>query len=93
MENAQKVDQEEDSNVQASEVDLDSMSDVVEDSLKTANELAMRLGELNREMIDYMYNYAQARASNRWVIHIKRKGWLILVGTYFYACIELYIRV
>lgn len=37
----------------------------VEDAIDTAEQLARRLDELNKEMIKYMFDYAQAKASNK----------------------------
>lgn len=64
MDNANSFEDEEIS-LQSPDVDLDSMADSVEESLKTADELANRLGEINKEMVEYMYHYAQAKASNK----------------------------
>ncbi len=64
MENAQKMD-DDDMRVQSPDLDLDDMAETVEETLKTTEDLAKRLGELNKEMMEYMYNYAQAKASNK----------------------------
>ncbi len=66
MDNTAKFEQENlGSNSPEMELDLDDVAESVEDSLKTAGDLAKRLGELNKEMTDYMYTYAQAKASNK----------------------------
>ncbi|KAJ8311753.1 hypothetical protein KUTeg_011108 [Tegillarca granosa] len=47
------------------DVDLDDVSQKIEDSLETAGELAQRLGQLNQEMVDWLSNYAITKASNK----------------------------
>lgn len=37
----------------------------VTESLDTARELTDRIAELNKEMVDYMYQYANAKAGNK----------------------------
>ena len=67
MQNAQKLD-DDDIRIKSPDLDLDDMAETVEETLKTTEDLAKRLGELNKEMMEYMYNYAQAKASNKYVI-------------------------
>ena len=65
-ENAAKIDAEEEAlAAESPTLDLDDVHEGIDDSLKTAGDLAKRLGEINHEMVDYMYNYAQAKASNK----------------------------
>ena len=64
MENASKF-EEEDTAMVTPDLELDDMAEVVEETLKTTEDLSRRLGELNKEMVEYMYNYAQAKASNK----------------------------
>ena len=47
------------------DVDLDEVQQSVTESLDTAKELTNRIAELNREMVDYMYQYANAKAGNK----------------------------
>ena len=64
MENSSRFEEEE-STLRSPELDLDHVTDAVENSLKVAGELAQRLGDLNKEMVDYMYSYAQAKTSTK----------------------------
>ena len=64
MDNANKFD-EDDTTLRSPELDLEDMSETVEESLSLAEDLTKRLTEIHRETIDYMYNYAQAKASNK----------------------------
>ena len=64
MQNAQKLD-DDDIRIKSPDLDLDDMAETVEETLKTTEDLTKRLGELNKEMMEYMYNYAQAKASNK----------------------------
>ena len=43
------------------------ISNSVEDSLAHAHALTNRLGELNREMVDYVAALAEKKASSKWV--------------------------
>ena len=51
--------------VRTPELDLDDMAETVDETLKTTEDLAYRLAALNKEMVEYMYNYAQAKTSNK----------------------------
>ena len=63
MENSSKFEDDETFNPPTPEMDLDEVSAAVEDSLNTAKELANRLGEVNQEMVEYLTNYANSKAS------------------------------
>ncbi|KAL8615078.1 hypothetical protein ACOMHN_013612 [Nucella lapillus] len=47
------------------DLDLEEVGDKIEDSLQVARVLSHRLGDLNKEMVDFMANYAEKRASNK----------------------------
>ena len=64
MANATKLD-EDDLVSKSPEIDLDDMAETVEETLKVTEDLTYRLAALNKEMMDYMYNYAQAKTSNK----------------------------
>ena len=64
MENTTKFDEDETA-IKTPDLDLDEMAETVEETLKVAGGLAERLGELNKDMVEYMYQYAQAKASNK----------------------------
>ncbi|XP_067942070.1 myosin-3-like [Watersipora subatra] len=57
--------EEEDLNPPSPEVDLDEVQQSVTESLDTAKTLTARIAELNKEMVDYMYQYANAKAGNK----------------------------
>nr|KAG5685995.1 hypothetical protein BaRGS_028328 [Batillaria attramentaria] len=64
MENSKKVD-EEDWFPTTPDMDLEEVGEKIEDSLQVAQNLTKKLGELNKEMIDFMANYAEKKASNK----------------------------
>ena len=64
MENASKID-DDDAQIKTPEIELDDMMDTIDDTLKRTEDLAQRLGDLNKEMVNYMYDYAQAKASTK----------------------------
>lgn len=66
MENSNRFEEEE-AALQMPDIDMDDMAEAVEDSLQTAADLTKRLGDLNKEMVEYMYSYAQAKATSKWV--------------------------
>ncbi|KAL4216433.1 hypothetical protein ACF0H5_024158 [Mactra antiquata] len=47
------------------EVDLEEAANKVNESLNTAEELAKRLGDLNQDIIEWLVNYANTKASNK----------------------------
>lgn len=47
------------------EVDLEEAAHKVNDSLNTATELAKRLSDLNQDIIEWLVNYANNKASNK----------------------------
>ncbi|XP_076439302.1 uncharacterized protein LOC143278152 isoform X3 [Babylonia areolata] len=47
------------------DLDLEEVGDKIEDSLQVARDLTQRLGDLNKEMVDYMATYAEKKASNK----------------------------
>lgn len=59
--------EEEELNPSTPDVDLDEVQQSVNESLDTARDLTNRISELNKEMVDYMYQYANAKAGNKWV--------------------------
>ena len=46
-------------------VDLEEASTKVNESLNTAEELTKRLSDINQDIIDYLINYANTKASNK----------------------------
>jgi len=44
---------------------MDEVQQSVTESLETAKGLTERISELNKEMVDYMYQYANAKAGNK----------------------------
>lgn len=64
MENATKID-DDDAQVKTPDIELDDMMDTIDDTLKRTEDLATKLGDLNKEMVNYMYEYAQAKASTK----------------------------
>ena len=64
MENATKID-EDDSAVPTPDIELDDMMETIDDTLKKTEDLATKLGDLNKEMVGYMYEYAHAKASTK----------------------------
>ncbi|XP_071098823.1 putative leucine-rich repeat-containing protein DDB_G0290503 [Haliotis cracherodii] len=49
------------------DIDLEDVADKIDDSLKTANDLTKRLGELNKEIVDCLAAYAEKKATNKQV--------------------------
>ena len=66
MANATKLD-DDDLMSKSPEIDLEDMAETVEDTLKVTEDLTYRLSAINKEMMEYMYNYAQAKTSNKYV--------------------------
>ncbi|GFS04023.1 centrosome-associated protein CEP250-like isoform X1 [Elysia marginata] len=64
MENTKLIDQE-DWFPTTPDMDLEEISNNVEDSLAHAHALTNRLGELNREMVDYVAALAEKKASSK----------------------------
>ncbi|RUS69913.1 hypothetical protein EGW08_022325, partial [Elysia chlorotica] len=64
MENTKLID-EEDWFPTTPDMDLEEISNSVEDSLAHAHALTNRLGELNREMVDYVAALAEKKASSK----------------------------
>ena len=64
MENSKSF-EEEDWFPKTPDLDLDDVHDSIEDSLETAHTLTRRLGELNREIVDYLAQYAEKKASSK----------------------------
>jgi hypothetical protein len=64
MDNTNKFDEDETA-IKTPELDLDEMALTIEETLKTTESLADRLGELNKDIVEYMYQWAQAKASNK----------------------------
>ncbi|XP_067653461.1 putative leucine-rich repeat-containing protein DDB_G0290503 [Haliotis asinina] len=49
------------------DIDLEDVADKIDGSLKTANDLTKRLGELNKEIVDCLAAYAEKKATNKQV--------------------------
>lgn len=47
------------------EIDLEEAANKVNESLSTAEELSKRLGDLNQDIIEWLVNYANTKASNK----------------------------
>ena len=54
-----------DARTKSPELDLDAMAETVQETLQTTEDLAKRLGELNKEMTDRVYNVAQTKFGGR----------------------------
>ncbi|XP_041356071.1 uncharacterized protein LOC121373472 [Gigantopelta aegis] len=64
MENSKSI-EDEDWFPKTPDLDLDDVQDSIEESLDTAYTLTRRLGELNREIVDYLATYAEKKASSK----------------------------
>ncbi|XP_013417598.1 nuclear mitotic apparatus protein 1 isoform X2 [Lingula anatina] len=64
IENSSTFD-EEDLRKGSPDIDLDEVAVKITDSLNTAAELTQRISDLNKEMVEYLTNYAQAKAGNK----------------------------
>ena len=64
MDNANKFEEEETA-LRIPDLDLEEAQEVVEETLATAESLAKRLGEINKEMADYMYEWARQQANTK----------------------------
>jgi hypothetical protein len=64
---AENAKQEDEADVYATEpeIDLDEVSSSIEESLQYTEQLAHKLGAINTEIVEYLTNYAQAKASNK----------------------------
>ena len=47
------------------EIDLEEASNKVHESLSNAEELAKKLSDLNQDIIEWLVNYANTKASNK----------------------------
>ncbi|XP_064645330.1 uncharacterized protein LOC135498802 isoform X2 [Lineus longissimus] len=47
------------------EIDLDEVSSSIEESLQYTEQLANKLGDINSDIVEYLTNYAHAKASNK----------------------------
>ncbi|PVD36226.1 hypothetical protein C0Q70_03202 [Pomacea canaliculata] len=63
-ENSKKID-DEDWFPTTPDMDLDDVSEKIEDGLHVAQELSRRLGDLHKDMVEYMATYAEKKASNK----------------------------
>ena len=59
------LEEEETAVISADDIDLEEVAGAVEESLDTATKLAHRLAEINHEMVNYMVNLNQSKASNK----------------------------
>lgn len=64
MENSKSF-EEEDWFPHTPDIDLDDVAEQIEDSLVMAAALTTRLGELNREMVEFVANNTMAKASTK----------------------------
>ncbi|CAD5118519.1 DgyrCDS7212 [Dimorphilus gyrociliatus] len=64
MENAHHIDDDDQAAISSPDLEMDDVAEAIDESLQKAKELAQRLAELNKEMVEHMYQYAQAKASN-----------------------------
>ena len=64
MENATRID-EEDTLLQTPDIELDDMMDTIDDTLKHTEQLALKLGDLNKEMVNCMFEYAQKQDTKK----------------------------
>ena len=67
MENATKIDEDE-AEIETPDIELEEMMGTIDETLKKTENLATKLGDLNKEMVSYMYEYAQTKAGNKYVI-------------------------
>lgn len=65
MENAHHIDDDDQAAIASPDIEMDDVAEAIDESLQKAKELAQRLAELNKEMVEHMYQYAQAKASNK----------------------------
>ena len=65
MANANSVDEDDDLTSMTPDLDMEEVQERIEDSLKTAEELTHRLADINQEMIEFLVNYANQKASNK----------------------------
>ena len=63
-ENSKKID-EEDWFPTTPDMDLDEVGEKIDNSIQVARDLSKKLGDLNKEMLEYMANYAEKKASNK----------------------------
>ncbi|KAF6038762.1 hypothetical protein EB796_002930 [Bugula neritina] len=54
-----------DLNPTSPDIDLEEAEKVVSDTLDTAKDLTQKISDINKEMMDYMYQYANAKAGNK----------------------------
>ena len=47
------------------EIDLDECSNKINESLKTAEDLTKKLSDLNQDIIEWLVNWANTKASNK----------------------------
>jgi hypothetical protein len=64
MDNANKFEEEEVA-MKNPEIDLEEAQLTIEETLKTTEGLAKRLGDLNTEMAQYMYEWAKTQANTK----------------------------
>ena len=64
MDNSNKFEEEETA-LKHPEIDLDEAQQTIEETLQTTETLAKRLGDLNTEMAQYMYEWAKAQANTK----------------------------
>ena len=64
MDNATKID-EDDSQIETPDIDFDDMLETMDQTIKKTEGLATKLGDLNKEMVGYMYEYAQTKAGTK----------------------------
>ncbi|XP_025084149.1 uncharacterized protein LOC112558131 isoform X11 [Pomacea canaliculata] len=72
-ENSKKID-DEDWFPTTPDMDLDDVSEKIEDGLHVAQELSRRLGDLHKDMVEYMATYAEKKASNKLTQMMEGKG-------------------
>ena len=69
MENATKIDEDE-AEIETPDIELEEMMGTIDETLKKTENLATKLGDLNKEMVSYMYEYAQTKAGNKYVLPV-----------------------
>ena len=47
------------------DIDMDECSNKINESLKTAEDLTKKLGDLNQDIIEWLVNWANTKASNK----------------------------
>ena len=64
MENATKIDEDE-AEIETPDIELEEMMGTIDETLKKTENLATKLGDLNKEMVNCMFEYAQKQDTKK----------------------------